>query len=110
MLPAPQLCLARPPVQSSGNHQVQDEPEFTFYANCDSFADSSQFADYSAFYTAKGWLNGSEQKGARQPHSDNWLTDNARFKHADVSGDIGQFRHATRLQRPLSDCNRGFRS
>jgi hypothetical protein len=39
-------------------------------------------------------LCGSKQKGARQPHSLERLTDDAWFESADVGGNIRQFRHS----------------
>jgi hypothetical protein len=60
-------------------------------------ADSPQFAHDAAFHIRNGGFRGSKQKGTRQSHSLNRLSDDARFECSDVGGDIRQFRHAYQL-------------
>jgi len=84
-------------VQPAGNHQVQHEPEVTFYSYRDSLADSSQFAHDAAFHFDKGWLCGSKQKRARQSYSLDRLRKDAWLERCEVGGNIRQFRHAHQI-------------
>ena len=45
---AGKLCAWGFPVQPTGNHQVQYEPEIAFNANRDTLADPPEFAYYAA--------------------------------------------------------------
>jgi hypothetical protein len=81
-------------VQPACDHQVQHEPEIAIYTDGDSFADAAQFAHGAALYILNRRLHCSKQKRARKPNSLDRLAHDARFKGADVGGDIGEFRHA----------------
>src|ERR1700674_2368850 len=96
-LAACQLCSSGPPVQPAGNHQVQDQPEITFYSNRDSLADRPQFAHDAALDGCNWRLCGSQQERAREAHSFDGLIDDSWFECADVGGDIGQLWHAYQL-------------
>src|SRR5258708_36714023 len=50
-LPARQLCLRRPPVQTPRNHQVQHQPQIALHSNRDAFADAPQLAHGAALNT-----------------------------------------------------------
>ena len=80
-------------MQPAGDHQVQNQPEIAFYPNRNALADAPQLTHDAAFNIRKRWLDGTKQKRARQSYVLDWLANNPRFKRANVSGDIWQFRH-----------------
>ena len=81
-------------MQPAGNHQVQHQPEIAFHSNRDALADAPQFSHHPSFHIRYRGLHGAQQKRTGQPHLLDPLSDDARFERGDVSGDIGQFRHA----------------
>jgi hypothetical protein len=90
-------ALWRPPVQPACNHQVQHKPEVAIDSNRNALADSAQFAGDAALHTSNWRLCGSQQKRAREPHSNKRLPDDARFECSDVHSDIRQFGHVLQL-------------
>jgi hypothetical protein len=76
-----------------GDHEVQNEPKITFQADCDSFANSPQSAHDTTLNIRNRRFCRAQQKWARYSHMFQRLAQDARFKRADVSGDIRQFRH-----------------
>ncbi len=93
--------MRRTPVQSAGNHEMDDEPEFfvrsgpgsAFDADGDALADAAQLADCAAF---NGVIGGSTVRRTKtlcsRTRSSVWPT-NARLERGDVGGDVGQFGH-----------------
>jgi hypothetical protein len=45
-----------------GDHQMNDQPQFIFEADADSFAEAPQARDFSAFDTRDRWRRGPQQK------------------------------------------------
>src|SRR5207249_5774946 len=88
-----QSRTARPPVQATGNHQVQHKPKIALHSNGNSLADRSQVAHNVAFHIGERWLYRTKQEGAGQPYVLDRLRHDPCFKRADISGNIGQFRH-----------------
>jgi hypothetical protein len=80
-------------VQSTSDHQVQNQPEVTLDTNCYSLADSAQFAHDTAFHAVKRRLYGPKQEGACQPDPLDRLRNDTRFERSNIRGDIWQFRH-----------------
>ena len=61
----PKLCFFPPPMQTAGNHQMEDDPEFVFKSNCDAFANSPQFTHYSALSVRKGRFHGATERSGK---------------------------------------------
>src|SRR5215469_1147480 len=89
--------LRTTPVQSSGNHQVQHEPEIAFQSNRDSFSNAPQSLDLASFHIRERRLHASQQKRTAETHSLQTLSDDAGLERGDVSRDIGQLRHIHQL-------------
>jgi hypothetical protein len=92
-LAASQLCSTRSPVQPARNHQVQHQPEIAFHSDRDSLADAPEFLHKPSFDISNRGLCGAKQKGAGQSYVLEPLPEDAPFKCADVSGNIGEFWH-----------------
>jgi hypothetical protein len=67
---------------------MQGQPKILLNSNDDALANPPQFADSSALHTRQRWLGSSQEKGAVEPYVLHRLTDDARFKRANISGDI----------------------
>jgi hypothetical protein len=91
-------------VQTTGDHQMQDEPEIAIHSNGDAFADAAKFADDTPFGIGKWRLGGSEEEGARDSNAHKRLANNAGFEYGEVGGDVGEFWHAYQL----AGCAWGF--
>jgi hypothetical protein len=74
---------------------VQHQPQLSIYTDGDSLSDSAQFAHDAPLYIRNRRLYGSKQKNVRESNSLDRLAHDARFKGADLSGDIRQFWHAS---------------
>jgi hypothetical protein len=87
---------------------VRWQSEIAFHTDCDSLADSPEFAHDATLNISNGRPRGSKQKGACQAHSLDRLRDDARFECADLGGNIGELRHASQLasRNPLLQLGR----
>ena len=61
---------------------MQHQPEIIFKSDSNALTDPPEFTDGTAFYTCKGRLCGSQQKGAGEPYLLQRLTDNSGFERA----------------------------
>ena len=93
LISSSQLCSRDPPVQTSRNHQMQNEPQVSFKTNCNALSDAPQFAHLAPFNTRKRRFHRAQQKWARQANMLNRLADNARFESGNISGDVWKFWH-----------------
>jgi hypothetical protein len=89
--------VGRAPVQPTGNHQMQYQPEIIFQANRDPFADAPQLLHGLALGTGERWLHSSQQEWAGQAHVLQLLAGDARLESGYVSRDVRQFRHRHQL-------------
>lgn len=80
-------------MQSTGDHQMQHEPQIVVNTDGNAFANAAQFADEAALHARKRWLHGAEQKRAGQAHSQNGLPDYAWFQGSEIGHNIGQLGH-----------------
>ena len=85
---ARQFCFWTLPMQATGDHQVKNQPEITLYSDCDAFANAPQFAHHSTLDTLERRLRSPKKKDARQPHSQEWLPDDAWLKRTDISRNV----------------------
>ncbi len=83
---------------------MKNEPEVAFHADGDAFADAAEFADGVAFGFGERRLGGAEQKRAREADALERLAEDARLQGGEVGGDVGEFRHAVRLQGCMGRC------
>jgi hypothetical protein len=97
----PRTC--GPPLQSTGDHQVQNEEVIAFQPENDTLAKSIQADNFSPGSFGDGRPGASQQKDAFQPNclkspiEDTWL------QGVEVKLDIGKFRHGPILTGgPLS--------
>lgn len=77
-------------MQPAGDHQMEHEPEISFYSDGDALADAPQFTHDAALCVRGGRLRGSKKKRACQPDALDGLADDARLERVDVGGDVRQ--------------------
>ena len=63
---AAEFCSEGTPVETAGDHEVQDEPVAVVEFDGDAFADAAEGTDGVAFELFDGRLDGSEEEGAGQ--------------------------------------------
>ncbi len=90
-----QPCAGRFPVQSSGDHQVQHEPQLIIQPDGNPLAQSPQLANGLAVSRFQRWLTGSQQERAFQADLLQALTHDAAFKCIKIDRNIGQLGHRT---------------
>jgi hypothetical protein len=90
--------LLGPPVESTGDHQVNHEPEISFDPNGDPLADASQLPDGSAFDGGDAGFRSPKYKRAGEPDPLDGLAEDSGFKCANIRDDIRQFGHALYLE------------
>jgi len=112
------LSAERVPVQSSGNHQMKNEPEVAFEADADAFAEAAQLQDLFTGGFGEGRVCGAQEKRTDNANGFECLPEDARFESLDVNGDVREFGHAifllksqnaarTILQRGRHHCREG---
>src|SRR5438270_12360713 len=89
--------MGRTPVQASGDHQLQHEPEVTFKPNCDSLPNPLNSLHHTAFGTRQGRVHGPQEKWAGEADLFERLPNDAHLKRINVSRYIGQFGHSYQL-------------
>src|ERR1043166_5142041 len=62
-LPSAHLCSTLSPVQTTCDHQVQNQPEVVLHPDSDTFADPLQTAHRTAFHFLQRRIRRTEQKG-----------------------------------------------
>src|ERR1700683_399021 len=95
VLPPAKLCSDCTPMEPSSDHQVQDQPQIPFHTDRDTLPDSPQLANFAAFHTRQRRFHRSKQEHICEADSLDGLREDALFKGRDVSGDVGQLRHAS---------------
>ncbi len=78
---------------------MKHQPEIAIDPQDNALADSPQFAHHVVLDTGQRRLRGAQQERARQPHPLQRLADDACFKRAEISRNIGQFGHVYQLAR-----------
>ena len=78
ILPSAKFGADGSPVQAAGDHEVQDEPEFVFKAEGNTFANSPQLANDLSLDRPKRWLGCAQQEWTRDANTRQPLSDDAR--------------------------------
>lgn len=81
------------PVEASGDHEVQDEPEVVIEADGDSFADAAEGADRLSFECSSGRGDGAEQEGAGEADFGERFAEDSLVERGQVGGYVREFRH-----------------
>ena len=95
-------------MQTTGNHQVENEPEVLIDADGNALADAAQLADGAALEVLKRRVHGAKEKRTREADANERLAEDAGFERGDIGGDVGEFRHdVVDCRDGTSDCNNG---
>jgi hypothetical protein len=86
---------ARLPVKTTGDHEMEDEPEVVFEAEADAFAEAAKAENFSAEGVGEGRSGGAEEKRAGDADGLESLVKDAGFESFDIDGDVGKFGHGT---------------
>ena len=81
------------PVESAGDHEVEDEPEAVVEFDGDTFADAMEGTYGVAFDVFDSRLDGAEEERAGYPDLGEGLAYDARLEGGEVGGDVGKFGH-----------------
>lgn len=80
-------------MQTSSNHQVENDPEIPLQSYRDAFANPFQLNYRPPLSAADRRLDCSQKKGTAQADMLQGLVQDARFERADVRRDVRQLRH-----------------
>jgi hypothetical protein len=83
----------RAPVETAGDHEMEDEPEAVVELKYDSLADTVEGADGVVFYLFDARLDGAKEEWAGDAKVSEWLAQDAWREGGEVGGDVGEFRH-----------------
>jgi len=86
---------ARLPMETAGNHEMEDEPEVVFKANADAFAKAAEAQDFLAEGRGERRSGGTEQKRAGNAHGFEGLLEDAHLEGFEIDGDVGEFGHGS---------------
>ena len=75
----------RLPLQTTCNHQMQDEPQLIFESNRDAFAEPAQVHDLFAAALTCGWRHTAEQKWIAEADSLQAAPANSRSQRGNVN-------------------------
>ncbi len=67
------------PVQTPGDHQMDDEPEIMFESDGDSLAKAMKRLDSMPLQAGNGWIHGSQEKRTPDPDALQPLADDSAF-------------------------------
>ena len=81
------------PVETAGDHEVQDEPEAVVELDGDALADAVEGADGVAFDGFDAGLDGAEQEWAGDADVGERLAYDAWLEGGEIGGDVGEFWH-----------------
>ena len=81
------------PVEATGDHKVQDEPEAIVEFNGDALANAMEGTDGVAFDVLGSRLDGAEEEWAGYADLGEGLAYDARLEGGEVGGDVGEFGH-----------------
>jgi len=87
-----ELCVRRPPMQSSGDHQMEHEPQVVVEADRDALADAPQLAHGASLHARERRVGGAQQEDARDAYPFERLTDDtcsSALMYAAMSGSSG---------------------
>jgi hypothetical protein len=73
---------------------MNDQPQFIFKADADSFAEAPQIRDFPAFDTRDRWRRGPQQKWRDDLNAPEFVSPNSAVERFQVDGDIRKFRHS----------------
>src|SRR5215469_8326977 len=93
MVAACEFCSARLPVETTGDHEMEDEPDVVVEADRDTLADAAKLADSVAFDAGDRRSYRAKDECAGDADVLEGLADDALFEGGDVGGDVGQFGH-----------------
>ncbi len=77
------------PVESAGDHEVQDEPESVVELEDDALADAVKSANSVAFGLFDAWLEGAEEKWTCNADVGERLANDAWLKRREIGRDVG---------------------
>src|ERR1043166_1569124 len=83
----------RLPVQSTGDHQMDDDEQLAVRLDRDAFAESLDGDDALADQVGEWWLDGAEQERRLETDLFERLADDPAPERLDVDGDVRQLRH-----------------
>jgi hypothetical protein len=84
-------------MQSSGDHQMQHQPEFVFETERDPFPDSAQLNNLFSLDSLKRWIGGPQQERADDSNVLKSFALNTLFQRFEVNGYVRQFGHLWKL-------------
>ena len=91
---AGELGVAAAPVQTAGDHEMQDQPKVAVEADGDALADAAQSAVTMRPSTAAmGGSTVRRRKRSCEANALERLAQDAGFERGDIGGDVGQFGH-----------------
>ena len=107
-----QAHSGRLPVQAPGDHEMEDEPEIAIEAEYDAFADVAENQHGLPFCRGDGRIGSAQEKRAGDADVVERLLEHAWFEGGEVSGDVGEFRHAVQdnADAEVATCLRARRS
>src|SRR6185312_1030791 len=88
------LRIKIPPVQASGDHQMQDEEQVVIEDKDNAFADAAKRTNFFAFDLANAGYRSAQQQWAGDAEVFQSLPDNPRRQRGEVGRDVGKFGHA----------------
>ncbi len=84
---------ARLPVQSAGDHQMQNQPQIIVEPQRNPFADSSDGSNTLAMHRVERWIERVQQERAVNSNGLEFLAERVTLERLDVDRDIGQLGH-----------------
>jgi hypothetical protein len=84
-------------MQTSGNHQMQDQPEVIFESECDPFANAAKRNNLLSFAFRDWWNGGPKEKGAADTNASKRLAGNTTVQSIEINRDVWQLRHKQRI-------------
>jgi hypothetical protein len=77
------------PVQPSGNHEMDDQPQIVVEANGHTFADSLKAAHGVSLHRGERRFGAAQQECAGEAHLEQRLADDSLLERADIRGNVG---------------------
>ena len=87
------FCVELTPVETAGDHQVQDEEEVVIKGKHDALAEAAKFADGLAFDGVDARDGGAEEEWGGDAQVFERLTDYARGERGEVGRDVRELGH-----------------
>ncbi len=85
------------------DHQVQHEKEVVIQLEDDPLSEAAKPPDPSSLRRGDGRIERAQEKRARDPHAEEWLSDDAGLESRQVRDDVGKLRHRGENSRETAD-------